>query len=83
MKDEFMKKYSKELKALSNKFNVDKGVCMYMLVAWYRNLNKPNKQYDYDFKGSNKVDVAELGKDIKELENNRIIPRFENNVWKW
>lgn len=83
MKDEFMKKYSKELKALFNKFNVDKDVCMYMLIAWYRNLNNSNKQYDYDFKGSDKVNVAELGKDIKELEDNRIIPRFENNEWKW
>lgn len=83
MKEMFMNKYSKELKAIFERYDMDKGVCMHILIAWYRNLNIPDKQYVYDFEGSENVNLEELGKDIKELEDNFIIPRLEDNVWKW
>lgn len=83
MKEIFMNKYSKELKAIYKKYDMDKSVCMNILIAWYRNLNNPDKQYVYDFDGSENVDFEELGKDIKELEDNFIIPRLENGEWRF
>lgn len=55
---------------------MDKGVCMDILIAWHRNLNNPNKQYVYSFEGSENVNLDELAKDIKELEDNYIIPKL-------
>jgi hypothetical protein len=82
IKEAFMNKYSKELHEIFEKYDMDKGVCMNILVAWFRNLNNADKQYVYDFNGSKDVNLEELGKDIKELEDNRIIPRLEDGVWK-
>jgi hypothetical protein len=62
---------------------MDKNVCVDILVAWFRNLNIPDKMYVYDFDGSENVDLEELAKDIKELEDNRVIPRLEDGLWKW
>ena len=83
MREIFMNKYSKELKAIFEKYDMDKSVCMHILIAWYRNLNITDKQYVYDFEGSENVDLEELGKDIKELEDNFIIPRLENGEWRF
>lgn len=83
MKEIFMNKYSKELKAIFKKYDMDKSVCMNILIAWHRNLNVPDKQYVYDFEGSENVNLEELGKDIKELEDNFIIPRLENGEWRF
>lgn len=83
MKEKFMNKYSKELKAIYEKYDMDKSVCANILIAWCRNLNNPDKQYVYDFEGSENVDLDELRKDIKELEDNFEIPRFENGEWRF
>lgn len=83
MKEKFLQKYAKELKAIYEKYDMDKDVCMNILIAWYRNLNVPDKKYVYDFEGSENVSLEELGKDIKGLEDNLVIPRLEDNVWKW
>lgn len=83
MKEQFMQKYNNELKSIFEKYDMDKNVCVDILVAWFRNLNNPNKQYVYDFEGSENVNLEELAKDIKELEDNRIIPRFEDGLWKF
>lgn len=83
MKEQFMQKYNNELRAIFEKYDMDKNVCVDILVAWFRNLNNPNKQYVYDFEGSENVNLEELEKDIKELEDNRVIPRLEDGLWKW
>ena len=83
MKEIFMNKYSKELKAIYDKYDMDKNVCVDILVAWFRNLNVPDKMYVYDFVGSENVNLDELEKDIKELEDNFIIPRLEDGKWKF
>jgi hypothetical protein len=83
MKEKFMEKYSKELKAIYEKYDMDKGVCMDILIAWFRNLNNPNKQYVYSFEGSENVDLEELAKDIEELENNLVIPRLVDDKREW
>lgn len=76
MKEKFMNKYAQEIKAIYEKYDMDKSVCMHILIAWCRNLNVPNKLYVYDFKGSENVSLEELKQDIKELEDNFEIPRL-------
>lgn len=76
MKEKFMNKYSKELKAIYEKYDMDKSVCMHILIAWCRNLDVPDKLYVYDFVGSENVDLEKLRKDIKELEDAYEIPRL-------
>ncbi len=83
MKEKFINKYSSELKAIYEKYDMDKGVCADILIAWCRKLDNPDKQYVYDFEGSEYVDLDELRKDIKELEDNFEIPRFENGEWRF
>lgn len=83
MKEIFMNKYAAELKAIYEKYDMDKGVCMDILIAWFRNLNNPNKQYVYSFEGQENVELEELAKDIEELENNLVIPRLVDDKWEW
>lgn len=82
MKEKFQEKYAKELTAIFERYDMDKNVCVDILVAWHRNLNNPAKMYVYDFEGSENVNLEELAKDIKDLEDNRIIPRLEDGMWK-
>ena len=77
-----MEIYGKELRAIYDKYDMDKSVCMNILIAWCRNLNNPNKQYVYDFEGSDEVNLYELELDIKNLEDNFEIPRLEDGMWK-
>ena len=76
IRERFMEKYSKELETIFNKYDMDMGVCVDILIAWFRNLNDPNKLYVYDFDGSENVNLEELAEDIKILEDNLVVPKL-------
>lgn len=81
-KEKFINKYTNELRTISKEKNIDVGVAIDVLVAHARNREKSpdelySEEYYYRFTGYENLNYSELDKDIIELEETGVIPKFE------